>query len=217
MNTSEQINEIAKAMTAAQSEMQNPAFDKKNPAFKSSYASLASCRKAIIPVFAKHGISIVQNIGSTDNGVTCSNLLMHTSGQWIQTDALEVPADRHNAHGYGSACTYARRFSLVALACVVGDEDDDGNQAAANPPSVMQVPLKESSKSIAQDHFDKLDAEEQAFLREQAAEIIGAADVFAAYEERKKGLDNEEITALWSLLPSNIRTAIKKQGEKKAA
>ena len=217
MNTSEQINEIAKAMTAAQSEMQNPAFDKKNPAFKSSYASLASCRKAIIPVFAKHGISIVQNIGSTDNGVTCSNLLMHTSGQWIQTDALEVPADRHNAHGYGSACTYARRFSLMALACVVGDEDDDGNQAAANPPSVMQVPLKESSKSIAQDHFDKLDAEEQAFLREQAAEIIGAADVFAAYEERKKGLDNEEITALWSLLPSNIRTAIKKQGEKKAA
>ena len=217
MNTSEQINEIAKAMTAAQSEMQNPAFDKKNPAFKSSYASLASCRKAIIPVFAKHGISIVQNIGSTDNGVTCSNLLMHTSGQWIQTDALEVPADRHNAHGYGSACTYARRFSLMALACVVGDEDDDGNQAAANPPSVMQVPLKESSKSIAQDHFDKLDAEEQAFLREQAAEIIGAADVFASYEERKKGLDNEEITALWSLLPSNIRTAIKKQGEKKAA
>lgn len=222
MNTSEQINEIAKAMSAAQSEMQNPAFDKKNPAFKSSYASLASCRKAIIPVFAKHGISIVQNIGSTDNGVTCSNLLMHTSGQWIQTDALEVPADRHNAHGYGSACTYARRFSLMALACVVGDEDDDGNQAAANPPSIMQVPLKESAKSVAQDHFDKMDEEEQAFLREQAQSIkdwFGSSEQggFDAYREVTEKMDSEEKIALWSLLPSNIRTSIKKQGEKKAA
>lgn len=198
MNTSEQINEIAKAMTAAQSEMQNPAFDKKNPAFKSSYASLASCRKAIIPVFAKHGISIVQNIGSTDHGVTCSNLLMHTSGQWIQTDALEVPADRHNAHGYGSACTYARRFSLMALACVVGDEDDDGNQAAANPPSVMQVPLKESGKKITESLSEDLTASEKAVAQAKADEVFdmwdaqdfdGAINTYTAWRDQQKSAE----------------------------
>lgn len=84
------------------------------------------------------------------------------------------------------------------------------------------VELVESRKSIAQDHFDKMDEEEQAFLREQAQSIkdwFGSSEQggFDAYREVTEKMDSEEKIALWSLLPSNIRTSIKKQGEKKAA
>src|SRR6185503_5817578 len=54
------VNEIAAALAAAQAEMQNPGFDSTNPHFKSKFASLAAVRKSVVPVFAKHGISVTQ-------------------------------------------------------------------------------------------------------------------------------------------------------------
>ena len=137
MMHSENIAEIAAALAKAQSEMQNPQFDSKNPHFKSSYASLASVRNAVVPVLAKHGISVMQDVVSGPEGVTCTQMLMHSSGQWIRTSGMFVPVDKANAHGYGSATTYARRFSLMALACVVGDDDDDGNAAVQTAPPVQ--------------------------------------------------------------------------------
>jgi len=55
MKKSENICDLAFALAKAQSEMQNPQFDSKNPHFKSSYASLASVRNAVVPVLARNG------------------------------------------------------------------------------------------------------------------------------------------------------------------
>jgi hypothetical protein len=127
MEMSGSITELSAALAAAQTELNNPAFDSKNPHFKSSYASLASVRNTVVPVLAKHGLSVIQDVSAVENGVVCVQMLLHKSGQWIRTAGLKVPFDKANAHGYGSATTYARRFSLMALVCVVGDDDDDGN------------------------------------------------------------------------------------------
>ena len=43
-----------------------------------------------------------------------------------------VPAEKNNAHGYGSANSYARRYGLQ-LAFGLATEDDDGNAASAKP------------------------------------------------------------------------------------
>lgn len=114
------------------------------------------------------------------------------------------------------------RCLVKAIAChglglyiYAGEDLPEGEKTTA-------VELVESRKSIAQDHFDKMDAEEQAFLREQAQSIkdwFGSSEQggFDAYREVTEKMDSEEKIALWSLLPSNIRTSIKKQGEKKAA
>lgn len=139
MNQSESIVELAASLAQAQGEMSNPVFDSRNPHFKSSYASLASVRNAVIPVLAKNGLSVMQDIVSNADGVVCTQLLVHKSGQWIKTSGMFVPVDKFNAHGFGSATTYARRFSLMALACVVGDDDDDGHAAAA--PQKVEVNL----------------------------------------------------------------------------
>jgi hypothetical protein len=138
MKKSENIADLALALAKAQSDMSNPKFDSKNPHFKSSYASLASVRNAIVPVLARNGLSLLQDITTTENGVTCSNLLMHESGQWIETEGITVFVDKHSAQGIGSATTYARRFSLMALVTVVGGDDDDGNGTIQIRPEVVK-------------------------------------------------------------------------------
>ena len=86
-------------------------------------------------------------------------------------------------------------------ACGIAPEDDDGNAAT----KAKGVELVESRKSIAQDHFDKMDEEEQAFLREQAQSIkdwFGSSEQggFDAYREVTEKMDSEEKIALWSLV-----------------
>ena len=132
MNKSETIGAIAAALAKAQSEMKNPAFDMQNPHFKNRYASLAAVRDAVVPIMSKHGIAVVQSLRSVDAGVECETTLIHASGEWL-ADTLVLPVSKADAQGYGSAATYARRYSLMAFAGVVGDADDDGNAAAAAP------------------------------------------------------------------------------------
>ena len=45
-----------------------------------------------------------------------------------------MPVSKADAQGYGSALTYARRYSLSAAAGVAAELDDDGNAASAAKP-----------------------------------------------------------------------------------
>lgn len=131
MNTSEQINELAGALAKAQAEMKNATLNKVNPHFKSKYADLAAIRDAVVPILSKHGLSIVQ--GTTAGGafLVVTTRLMHSSGQWIQSD-YPITNDTNKPQAMGSALTYARRYSLAAMGAIAAEEDDDGNAAQAN-------------------------------------------------------------------------------------
>lgn len=124
-----EINEIAKALSAAHLELKNPPLDSMNPHFKSKFASLAGVRDAVVPVLAKHGLFVAQNLTNTERGVACTTIITHTSGQQMTFGPLEMPAMKPDAQGLGSAATYARRYALMAAFCVVGDVDDDANAA----------------------------------------------------------------------------------------
>ena len=119
---------LAEALLAAQSEMKNPAFDTTNPHFKSRFASLAGVRAAVLPVLNKHGIALVQDLTTTERGVACRTVLIK-GGEQMWFGPLEIPATKNDAQGFGSAATYARRYSLQTAVCVVGDDDDDANAA----------------------------------------------------------------------------------------
>jgi hypothetical protein len=132
----EPINDLAAALAKAQADIQNPKFDSVNPHFKNKFASLAAVRNAIVPVFAKHGLSVLQNLTTTENHcVSCETIILHASGQSIRLGPLVMPASKADAQGLGSAATYARRYSLLGVAGVAGEDDDDGNAASAKPPS----------------------------------------------------------------------------------
>jgi hypothetical protein len=154
----ETLNELGKALVAAQMEMQNPAFDSQNPHFRSRFASLAAVRNAVIPTLAKHGIGVLQNLTTTETGVACETILLHSSGQVMRLGPLSMPATKPDAQGFGSAATYARRYALMAVAGVVGDDDDDANSATGKPagaeriiPAKVQQAVKELRDTLSAD------------------------------------------------------------------
>lgn len=130
MKRSEQINELATAMAKAQAEIGNAHKDTKNPFFKTNYADLASIWDACRAPLSKHGLAVVQSLSADGPSVTCTTLLMHSSGQWIES-VLTMTAKDASPQSLGSAATYSRRYSLQAVATVAPADDD---AEAAIPP-----------------------------------------------------------------------------------
>ena len=128
MTQSESILDLAGALVAAQSELENAHKNATNPHFKSDYADLAEIINTVRPVLNRHGLAVVQIPGFTDGVVTVETLLAHASGQWLR-GVSAAPAQKLDPQGVGSAITYLRRYSLAAL-CGIAQEDDDGEAAA---------------------------------------------------------------------------------------
>jgi hypothetical protein len=123
---------LATAMAKAQAEIKTALKDSKNPHFKSSYADLTSVWDACRGALTKHGLSVVQIPGFDANDVWLETMILHASGESISGRYPLRPA-QNTPQGYGSALTYARRYSLAAMVGVVADEDDDGNAASVRP------------------------------------------------------------------------------------
>ena len=119
------------AMARAFPEIEGASKDKTNPAFKSKYADLGSVMEAIKPALVKQGLFFSQTTHEQPGGVCIETVLHHESGEQMSFGKLFVPASKQDAQGYGSALTYARRYSLMT-AFGVAPEDDDGNAAVAS-------------------------------------------------------------------------------------
>ena len=134
MNKSESIAALAASLAKAQGAMKGAVKDSANPFFKSKYADLASVVEAIRAAFSANGLSYIQTLEPSDKDeVRVETTLLHASGEWISCGVLSLPVSKADAQGYGSALTYARRYSLSA-AVGVAPEDDDGNAASAAKP-----------------------------------------------------------------------------------
>jgi hypothetical protein len=149
MNHSESIAKIAAALTAFQSEVKDPARDGENPHFRSKYVQLDGLLAAVRPILSKHGLSVMQSTGGDGQDISVTTEIMHTSGEWIRTDALILKAVKADPQGAGSAVTYGRRYSLSAALGVAWDDDDDGNAASAPPKSKV----KAAPKATKNDHL----------------------------------------------------------------
>jgi hypothetical protein len=111
MNKSESIAALAAALAKAQAEIENASKSSVNPHFKSKYADLAEVLNTVRPVFAKHGIAVIQ-APSFDAGVAhVETMLTHSSGEWL-SNTCSAPVSKQDAQGVGSAITYPRRYSL---------------------------------------------------------------------------------------------------------
>jgi hypothetical protein len=136
MNKSESIAALAAALAKAQGAMKGAVKDSANPFFKSKYADLASVVEAIRAAFSANGLSYIQTVEPHPDEVRVETTILHSSGEWISCGYLSLPVSKADAQGFGSALTYARRYSLSA-AVGVAPEDDDGNAASAAKPKAM--------------------------------------------------------------------------------
>jgi len=130
MQTSESIKNIAKAMAQFQSEVKNPANTANNPFFNSKYAPLNDVLNLVRPLLTKYGLSILQSPSGDGEHIAVTTLIIHESGEWIESDPLTLRADKATAQGAGSAITYARRYALSAMLGISSEDDDDGNYAS---------------------------------------------------------------------------------------
>ena len=129
---------IATAFVKAQKEFAPALKTATNPHFRSKYVSLDGCIEAVIDALNNNGIALIQATHDCDNGIKIETNLIHESGEILSGGILHVPATKQDAQGYGSALTYARRYSLMAT-CGIAPEDDDGN-AAVSAQSVVKKP-----------------------------------------------------------------------------
>lgn len=139
------INELAEALVAAQAQFPAIPKDSENPFFKSKYADLATVIKAAMPVLTKNGLAISQGISHYEGQSTLKTYLIHKSGQFI-VDEMPLMPVKNDPQSQGSAITYARRYSYMAVLGLVADEDDDGNAATAG--STTQTTRLATTKQI---------------------------------------------------------------------
>lgn len=126
MRTSETIADLSAAIAKAQAELKNPPKNKINPHFKSKYADLASILETILPIYAEHGVSIVQGTSITDTGIVVHTRVMK-GNEWLESiyPVCQFAAPQAQM----SALTYAKRAALQCMGMVCGDDDLDGEDS----------------------------------------------------------------------------------------
>ena len=177
-------------MALAFAKIEGAVKGKTNPAFRSKYADLAAVVDAIKPALAEHGLWFRQITHSADGGVCIETVIHHSSGEWLACGSLFVPASKQDAQGFGSAMTYARRYSLMA-AFGVPAEDDDANAAVASKP--QQKPA------------ERIDAAEVALILDSLREAAyGGLD---ALQERFRAIPNSPTKAsVWAKHQDELKT-----------
>ena len=162
MKTSESIKQLSAALLKAQRSIKFAAKDAKNPHYKSTYADLPAVIDAIKPALNDAGIVFLQTFSPSEAGfIAVTTRLMHETGEWIE-DTATVPLPKSDPQGYGSAATYARRYSLAAITGLYQD-DDDGNAASnTKPAQIAKVTAKQAADLQAL--ADEVGADVAAFL-----------------------------------------------------
>lgn len=193
MDMSDDISALAEALSKAQGAILDASKGSENPYFKSKYADLASVRSVIREPLASNGLSIVQLPRTIDGGAIVRTVLMHSSGQFIANE-LFMPAGKADPHGLGSAITYARRYSLMAILCLA-TEDDDGNaavdsvkrnapvaRAVSNQDAEVRHSIFEEASAVAQkgsaamrDWWSELKADRRSLLSSDDLKALKAA------------------------------------------
>jgi hypothetical protein len=149
MNHSESIKELAGALAKAQGAMGAAKMDSINPFLKNKYADLGSVIQAAKKPLSDNGLSYTQHPAVTDSHVTVTTILMHLSGEWIESE-ISLPLDGGKglslAQSMGAIITYLRRYTLSAILGIYADEDMDGNKPA--PKAQAQTVVTPQEKKI---------------------------------------------------------------------
>jgi hypothetical protein len=147
MKKSENINELATALSKAQGEIKGALKDSANPFFKSTYSDLSSVMEAIRVPFAKHGLSFSQVPDIVDGITVIETIIMHSSGQWI-SGVMPVKCKDDSPQAMGSGVSYTKRYSLQSIAGVPS-VDDDGQAAQNGAPKPTPKPYPSSDAQPA--------------------------------------------------------------------
>ena len=144
MEKSETIGKLTLALSKVQAQLKPAKENSKNPFFKSSYADLGAVWDSVRKLLAENELAIIQM--PTDVG-GLTTILSHSSGEYISS-TMYIPS-KEDAHGVGSAISYARRYALASVVGVVTG-DDDGNGAVKGTPNASKKSTSKPKLTDAQ-------------------------------------------------------------------
>jgi len=147
MKTSSEIKNVAVAMAKVTAEIQNPTRNQNGYGYK--YATLDSILEKVRPILAKNGLSILQSQEIQESSIIVTTLLMHISGEYIETKA-EAPfttlKGMNDYQSLGAGITYLRRYAISSLLNIASEEDTDAVSKQDNYSKPQNNPQQPNSQ-----------------------------------------------------------------------
>ena len=202
------MQELAKALPALMAEMENAKNTKSGYGY--NYAPLNEILETVRPILAIHRFSVVQMVGHDEGLVTVRTMLIHESGESLESTMALPPAEVKGSNEVpqmGARITYARRYMLTSLLGIAGEEDTDGVA-----PAKREAKKRESQPAKVEDLTDRLKTAEKmtyALLDKGKFTDDEKANWIAELEAIEAMPDNEEKYQAWRSSYSFIQEAIK--------
>lgn len=123
-----------------------------NPFFKSKYAPLEDIQRHIKPYLKSSGLVVTQANVYIDGTPFVESKVWHVDSGENISSTFPVIVNKVSAQDYGSAVSYAKRYSLTGLLnIIVADEDDDATAISEVKVSVPEAP---ELPTLDQDKYD---------------------------------------------------------------
>ena len=157
-----------------------------------------------LEIFKQIGLTSIISFGKEEASMTIVNN-DKPEEKIVLTSPMSSAALKgcHEVQNLGAVQTYLRRYLWVAALEIVEHDALDGTVGSEKKtikPTDGMIVSKDRQHIIAD-------------VAIAIADRINADDMIGAYEEYLGIHDQEEKVALWALLPSNVRSALKKHGE----
>lgn len=122
-----------------------------NPAFKSKYLSLDTIMPQILPLLNEQNLVLTQEPSNIDGVPALTTRITFVGGTTTQAIESTMPLliDKQNSQGLGSALTYSRRYSILAVLGLVADTDDDGAAASTKDVPVVNKRTRKPSEQTS--------------------------------------------------------------------
>lgn len=140
---SESRDLLFKAFVAAQKKLENPHYDRENSFHKNRYATLASVRNTITKIIGEFGLGVSQHLSLNGGFIECETLVMHESGQSMSSTFSMPVGEKSTPQQHGIVSTYLRRYSLMAMFNIVGEDDSDGEDTPVPSGEVSVAEARE--------------------------------------------------------------------------
>lgn len=141
---------IIEALFNVQQKGLKPVKGGTNPHFKSKYVTLDSLLEVVIPALAEEDVLLLQTLCDIEGTPAINTALVHVPSQNTLEARTPMVFAKADPQGVGSAITYYRRYALMALLGLVGEEDDDGNKASSPAPKISRKLARGASAAKAE-------------------------------------------------------------------
>jgi hypothetical protein len=123
-------SKLFETLLAVQQELSHAKASATNPHFKSKYVPFEELWDYAKSILNSHGILLQQISHECDVGA-CIETVLVGHEEMFSTGKMIVRADKPTAQSFGSAVTYAKRYSLSMALGIGADKDDDANAATS--------------------------------------------------------------------------------------